>query len=62
MELIENGSKVGISESEFQTAISETEDFIFWSNFDSLLVADPYSYGLSLCTKMKDHMLGSKFG
>jgi hypothetical protein len=29
MELIENGSKVGISESEFQTAISETEDFIF---------------------------------
>jgi hypothetical protein len=51
-----------MSESEFQTAISETEDFYAEAALEAGWWLIHTAMGYSLCTKVEDHMLGYKFG
>jgi hypothetical protein len=46
----------GISEWDLWTPV-----FTVWSNFESMLVANPYSSGLGYCNKVEEHMLVYKF-
>jgi hypothetical protein len=59
---VENWSKVGMSESEFQTAMSETEDFYAEATLEACWWLIHMAMDYNLCTKVEYHMLGYKFG